>query len=314
MIKISNILVPVDFSDHSKDAVKAALRLKDDFGAALTLLHVFDVTELLGMGWTVYGEALEGEAVQRMEEDSNRALDEFVKELEINQDDIDLIVARGKPFIEIIQIAKREKSDLIVMGTHGRKGIELVLMGSNAEKVVRKAPCSVMTLRHEKGKSPQPFPAKKILVPTDFSLTSERAMTMAVEVAAKYNSKIVLLHVFSDFKVEDALQWTSYINTPKTEIEMREEIIKRSYDELESFMAKFPVGDVKIEPRVVEDHPHKGILSVAEDDDIDLVVMGTHGRTGVSHLLMGSTAEKVVRTNSCPVLTVKPRNYVFEMP
>jgi nucleotide-binding universal stress UspA family protein len=71
---------------------------------------------------------------------------------------------------------------------------------------------------------------------------------------------------------------------------------------------------LKVRPVVLNDKPHEGIVSMAEEEKVDMIVMGTHGRTGVSHLLMGSTAEKVVRAASCPVLTVKPRNYVFEMP
>lgn len=314
MININKILVPVDFSEHSKAALQAAFALKRDFGATVTAMHVFDITELLGMGWTIYGEALEGEAVQRMERDSEKALKQFVEELKAKDSDVHMLIARGKTFIEIIKTAKDEKIDIVVMGTHGRKGIELLLMGSNAEKVVRKAPCSVLTVRSDKDKKKEIFPVGNILVPTDFSLTSERAMSMAVEIAKKYSSKILLIHVFNDFKIEDALQWTSYVSTTKTEIEIREDISNRAYDELDDFIKKFPVGDLKIEPRVIEDHPHRGVIATAEDENIDLIVMGTHGRTGVAHLLMGSTAEKVVRAAPCPVLTVKPKNYVFEMP
>ena len=314
MLKIEKILVPVDFSVHSRDALKAALALKRDFGAELILLHVFDISQLLGLGWTVYGESLEGEVMLRMEKDSQKALDDFAGEMQVGSDTARLVVARGKPFIEVVRVARAENVDMVAMGTHGRKGIELLVLGSNAEKVVRKAPCSVMTLRHDDKRPPKPFPAKKILVPTDFSLTSERAMSMAVRIASKYSAEIILLHVFSDFNVEEAVHWTSYISTDKTEAELEEKIFKRANEELDVFIGKFPLGDLKVRPVVLNDKPHDGIVDLAEDEKVDLIVMGTHGRTGVSHLLLGSTAEKVVRSAACPVLTVKPRNYVFEMP
>jgi len=314
MVKIERVLVPVDFSVHSREAVKAAMEIKRNFEAKLIFHHVFDITELLGLGWTVYGESLEGEAVTRMEDDSKKELDRFINEMEIPTDEVDLLVSRGKPFVEIVRVARDEKVDMVVMGTHGRKGIELLLLGSNAEKVVRKAPCSVMTIRHREDHPPRPFPANTILVPTDFSLTSERAMSMAINIAAACSGKIILMHVFSDFKIGEAVNWTSYVSTPISEAEIGDEIVKRAYEELDTFVGKFPVGDVKVETRVVEDRPYEGIVSMAQEENANLIVMGTHGRTGISHLLMGSTAEKVVRTALCPVLTVKPRNYIFEMP
>jgi len=314
MAKIDKVLVPVDFSSHSRDAVNVALAFKNDFGAKVILLHVFDITELLGLGWTIYGESLESESVMRMEEDSRKHLNDFVDELQIHGDEVEQRVSRGKPFVETVQVARAEKVDMIIMGTHGRKGISHLLMGSNAEKVVHKAPCSVMTVQHKEGQPAKPLPAKTILVPTDFSLTSERAMSMAVKIADVYSSKIILLHVVDDFRLGETISWTSYVTAPKSQEEMGDAITKLAFEELEAFKQKFPVGDISVEPRVVEDNPHRGIVSLAEEEKIDLIVMGTHGRTGISHLLMGSNAEKAVRTAPCPVLTVKPRDYVFEMP
>jgi len=314
MPKIEKILVPIDFSEHSRDAFRVAASLRKEFGAQLSLLHVFDVSQLLGLGWSLYGESLEGEILARMQHDAEAALNKFLDDIGFQNEDIKLITTRGKPFVEIIRTARDEEADMIVMGTHGRRGLKLLFMGSNAEKVVRKAPCSVMTVRHNEADPVEPFPPKKILVPTDFSLTSERSMTTAVILAAKYECKIILLHVLSELRVEDALHWIDYTSVTKSEEEIEEEIRNRAFRELDNFIEKFRSYDVKIEPMVVEDRPDEGITHVAENENASLIVMGTHGRTGISHLLMGSTAEKVVRSSRCPVLTIKPKNYVFEMP
>ncbi len=313
MPKIEKVLAPIDFSEHSRDAFRVASSLKREFGAQVSLLHVFDISQLLGLGWSLYGESLEGEVLARMQSDAAAALDKFLGDIGVHDEEIKLITARGKPFVEIIRAAREEDVDMIVMGTHGRKGLELLFMGSNAEKVVRKAPCSVMTVRHNEDNPVEPFPPKKIMVPTDFSLTSERAMATASTLAAQYECKMILLHVLSDLRMEDALHWIDYTSTTKSQEEIEAEIRNRAFRELDAFIEKFP-GDIKVEPMVVEERPADGIVHIAESENVSLIVMGTHGRTGISHLLMGSTAEKVVRSSECAVLTIKPKNYVFEMP
>ena len=133
-IKIEKILVPIDFSDHSRDALVAALSLKKEFEAKIISLHAFDISELLGLGWTIYGDSLEAEVVTRMEQDANKALKEFLSKNDVAENEIRAVVSRGKPFVETVRLAKSEDVDLIVMGTHGRKGLEHLLMGSNAER------------------------------------------------------------------------------------------------------------------------------------------------------------------------------------
>lgn len=313
-MKIEKILVPTDFSAHSEEALKAGLRLKSDFGAQITVLHVFDVSEILGLGWTVYGKSLEAEVISRMESDARKALNEFVKKAGAKESEVITLVTKGRPFVEVVRLARNENMDLIVMGTHGRKGIEHLLMGSNAEKVVRKAHCSVLTIKRVEERKKSHFPLSKIIVPTDFSLTSERAMSMALKLAQKYNADILLLHIFADLKVQEAIQWTEYLPTTQTELELEEGIRKRAEEEMSAFVTKFPIGDVKIATRILSDVPQRAIVETAIRENADLIVIGTHGRSGLNYLLMGSTAEKVVRTSLCPVLTVKPTDHIFKMP
>jgi nucleotide-binding universal stress UspA family protein len=144
MIKLERILAPTDFSDHSRHALKYACELAKRFGAELRLLHV-----VLPPTMAVTSGAPLPQEVARPE---LGAREEFGK-LEIPDADEIREVAReiqlGTPFVEIVRYAKANDVDLIVMGTHGRTGISHVLIGSVAEKVVRKAPCPVLTVRPE---------------------------------------------------------------------------------------------------------------------------------------------------------------------
>ena len=142
---ISKVLVPIDFSDYSKNALKYAVNFVKHFHAQLILIYVVEPVIYppdFSMGQI---------AIPSVDLDMDkRAIDELNKlaELEIPADiKVKSIVKTGKPFIEIIEIAEDENIDLIIIATHGHTGMEHILFGSTAEKVVRKAPCPVLTLR-----------------------------------------------------------------------------------------------------------------------------------------------------------------------
>ncbi|MGA7720809.1 MAG: universal stress protein [Ignavibacteriaceae bacterium] len=143
--KIKRILVPIDFSDYSKSSLKYAVNFAKSFGAELFLIYVVEPIIYppdFSMGQIAI-PSLDLEMDKRAFEELNKlAVKEIPKELIANT-----IVKTGKPFIEIIETAVEEKIDLIIIATHGHTGMEHILFGSTAEKVVRKAPCPVLTLR-----------------------------------------------------------------------------------------------------------------------------------------------------------------------
>lgn len=318
MVKIENILVPTDFSVHSELAYQWALSLAKEFGAKVKLMNVFDISELMGLGWSIYGGSLEGEIINRMEADAKKTLGEFIDKFGAGGVEVSTLSARGKPFVEIVRAAKAGKFDMVVMGTHGRKGIEHLLIGSNAEKVVRKAPCSVLTVRHFEGeKAPNPkesLPIKRILAATDFSEPSELAMKLAVELARKHEARLIALNIYSDFRMSDAVNWATYVTPQITEAELDDKVLERTEEEFGKFMSKFDLEGITTSRLMISDTAHGGIVNTAKEENADIIIMGTHGRTGLSHLLLGSVAEKVVRKAYCPVLTVKSTDFKFEMP
>jgi nucleotide-binding universal stress UspA family protein len=144
MITIKRILVPTDFSDQGKTALMYAVAFADQFGAAVDLLHVL---EPVPPGALLSYISL-SELKKSMQEDAEKNLEELHAEWEGYAFPVNRIVVEGYPFVEIIKHAKTHNVDMIIMGTHGRGAIAHMLLGSVAEKIVRKAPCPVLTVRH----------------------------------------------------------------------------------------------------------------------------------------------------------------------
>jgi nucleotide-binding universal stress UspA family protein len=142
---IKNILVPVDFSDYSKDALKYAVQFAKQFNAKLYIVYVIEPVIYpadFSMGQVAI-PSLENDIKNRAEEEMESLVKSFVDP----SIETEKIIKTGKPFVEIIETAREVDADIIIMATHGHTGVEHLLFGSTAEKVVRKAPCPVLTLR-----------------------------------------------------------------------------------------------------------------------------------------------------------------------
>jgi nucleotide-binding universal stress UspA family protein len=199
----------------------------------------------------------------------------------------------GDPQAEILRMAGELNSDLIVMGTHGRTGLRWLVGGSVAIAVLRGAHCPVLALRSaEQPRREEPM--RVILHPTDFSVSSEGAVRVARSLARDHGARLIILHVAALEILTDG--------TPAAAIDPR---IFR--DNLEQARKRLDGPDLKypVETLLRQGFAPEGILDVAEEVKADLIVMGTHGRTGISRVLMGSIAESVVSKAECPVLVVK---------
>lgn len=147
MIDLHKILVPTDFSKHSQNAIKYATAFAEKFGAELHVLHVVqDLSVFVPDAINI--TPLVTPPIEQLLTSVRTALDRLVKDHELQKYKVHKVAVEGTPFYEIIRYAKENATDLIIMGTHGHSGLVHVLMGSVAEKVVRKAPCPVLTVRH----------------------------------------------------------------------------------------------------------------------------------------------------------------------
>ena len=143
---------------------------------------------------------------------------------------------------------------------------------------------------------------KKILCPVDFSEISVNALDYAVFLASHHHAELLLLHV-----VEHLHEFEHYQILVFTPQEISEKMEKNAYEELNK-LAKSIKNTLKVETLIRQGKAFVEIIKTAKEKDMDLIVMGSHGRTGISHMLMGSVAEKVVRKANCPVLIVRDKN------
>lgn len=147
MAKIEKILCPTDFSELSVEAANCAVLLAEKFDAKLHLLHVVDQAYQY---WMAIGPETvpAGPSVEEMIENAKKQMTEFVSKYLPRQCQATTEIVSGRPFVEIIRIARDQQMDIIVIGTHGRGALTQMLLGSVAEKVIRKAPCPVLSVRH----------------------------------------------------------------------------------------------------------------------------------------------------------------------
>jgi nucleotide-binding universal stress UspA family protein len=144
-MNVKKILFPTDFSEGSDNALPYAADMAKHYGAKLCVLHVIqDITE--ATGWYVPHVSLD-ELYRDIEKNAAKEMDRYGVEELRGIKDIERIVVKGRPYDEILKFARGNKADLIVIGTHGRKGLDRVIFGSTAEKVVRDAPCPVLSVR-----------------------------------------------------------------------------------------------------------------------------------------------------------------------
>ncbi|HMN47771.1 MAG TPA: universal stress protein [Ignavibacteriaceae bacterium] len=144
-LSIKNILVPIDFSDYSKSALKYAVNFAKSFNADMTLIYV--VEPIVYPPDFSMGQIAIPTVSTEWDERAREELDKLAKTQIPADVKVKTIIKTGKPFVEIIETATEENIDLIIIATHGHSGVEHILFGSTAEKVVRKAPCPVLTLR-----------------------------------------------------------------------------------------------------------------------------------------------------------------------
>ncbi|MDT8437137.1 MAG: universal stress protein [Gemmatimonadota bacterium] len=298
MLELRKILFPTDFSARSQRALSTALELTERFGAELHLLHAI-VLHAEDPSDPAHHFPDPAELSSRLEEIAESRLAASLPDRP-SPARVVLERRRGVSIAPVIlEHADEMNADLIVMSTHGRRGLEHILLGSVTEEVVRRAACPVLTVRTETPAAPAPA-GRRVLVPVDFSEPSRGALRLARELAATVEGELHLLHVFErpvQPEIGVAGLWLDAPDFPTVRDSLREA--------LETFAREAEGPDVPVTYHVTEGRAVAGILDFAEREDTDLVVIATHGLTGMAHVLLGSVTERVVRRASCPVLTVR---------
>jgi nucleotide-binding universal stress UspA family protein len=286
---LTKILCPVDFSPGADRALQTAARLAAQTGAQLVVVHAWYIPP------TAYSveapfpadvtERIIGDAQTRLD-----ALREAQRGVEITTK-----LLCGVPWIQVVAELEQGPYDLCVIGTHGRTGLARVVLGSVATKVVRHAPCSVLVVRPDG----EVKPFRHGLVPTDFSESAARAVDLAPQILEP-GGRLSLLHV-----IEVPVDYAGVVPIG----DALREIDKHASAALQAEASRVTAAhNLPVTTTARIGYPGAETLAaVTADPSIDLVVLGTHGRTGIRRILLGSVAEKVVRHARCEVLVARTR-------
>jgi nucleotide-binding universal stress UspA family protein len=289
-MEIKRILVPVDFSELSTKALTVAQNVAELFDATVSPVHVhIPITEMdepyaLGMSSSVYQD------FDKIEQNLKERLTVLAKEYIVENRLADALIAFGNPAQSIIDLS--EEFDMIVMTTHGRTGFTRFLLGSVAEKVLRLAHVPVMVVEDKSDIGH----FEKILVTTDFSQNSAAAFPLAIEIAKKAGSKLHLLHIlsFDQFDEDETDIALDRLRKERLKVVANEHFHKIK-------------DQLSYSVETSADSPHEAILNHVKQNDYNLILMATVGRTGINYLMMGSTTTNIVRHVQTAVLSVNPR-------
>lgn len=299
MLQLQKILFPTDFSKCSEQALAHAVFLAEKYEAEIYVLHVITIFE--DQPSIVSNEIAETkEMVKKLEDVAEKQLNKILDSHSSNDIKITTEIKRGLSAAPaILEYASENKIDLIIMGTHGRRGLGHLLLGSAAEEVVRLAPCPLFTIRELKDPKPV-MHVNNILVPIDFSNYSEKALAYASEIAQSYNAQLQVLHI-----IEETMHPAFSVTGKSSIFDLVPDIKDDSRKRAEKMLSNFVSDRVKSKIFIQGGRAANDIIKFAKENSTDLIVIATHGLTGLEHMLLGSVTEKVVRMAHCPVFTVK---------
>jgi nucleotide-binding universal stress UspA family protein len=299
MLEIRRILCPTDLSDIAPRSFQNALALARFHRAEVELLYVSEpllpgpVSPVSYPPWSVLDPAVRGRL--------GKALDALVERSAPGAVAVTSKVVEGGVVAELLARARSWPADLIVMGTHGRGGFERWVLGSVTEKLLRQAPCPVLTVPppaigvHPEGS----VLFRRIVCPVDFSPASLAALSHALRLAEESCAELHVLNVV-EWLAEDPGTKTPGFDVP----EFRQHLQRDAEQRLATLIPAEARDWCKPHELVTRGRPWREILRVAEEQDAEIVVMGVRGRNSLDLALFGSTTHHVVRGARCPVLVL----------
>lgn len=294
MKTFKHIIAAVDFTPSCLRALREAIHRASTDGAAVTVVHVMDETlvEELKQALSTSESAVRAEWEARLRK--------FIDESGAGARNVAAEVRVGHPFTELVDACHAHGADLLVMGARG-SGTEATRVGVIAAKCIRKAPVDVLVVRHD---AEPPF--KHVLACVDFSDNSGKAVRRAMQLAAQDRADVQCLYVYQS-AMAMALDYGGFI-TPLPPVVSDEQAMQNWHRELDAFVqpivAESP--EVSVRSLVTEQlNIREAILDHVRDNKIDLVVLGTRGKSGLRHMLIGTTAEKIIQNAPCSILAVK---------
>jgi nucleotide-binding universal stress UspA family protein len=291
---IRTVLVATDFSATAQAGIDWALELARTHQAQIVLVH----------GVMLPNRATDfvpspPDLTEKLQEAASGRLNEAAERARGRGAEVIADLRVGLPSQAILEAAEERSVDLVVLGTRGLTGLQHLFLGSTAQRVVQHADCPVLTVHP--GDIDQHRQIRTVLVPTDFSRNAELSTSVALDLLAKQpeETTLVLLHVY-----HLPYEYTAYGSIP-TSLDYFKDVEGAAEERLRELAEPLASEGLSVKTVAREGYPPEVIVGEAEAIGADLIALGTHGRSGLTHLLLGSTAERVVQHASCPVLTVR---------
>lgn len=271
--KLERLLLPTDGSIASEGAVRVAIDLAKTCGSKLYLISVIEIPAFGGE----FVETLP-KMVEKLESDTRGLLNSIKERATKEGVSSEAIIYQGEePYKYIVDEASKNNVEMIIMGRRGRTGLERLMMGSVTAKVIGHAPCKVLVVPRDAR-----LTLEKILIATDGSIYSEMASREAISIAKRAGSSLIAISV---------AKRDENIPAAKESVDMVKKVAEKE--------------GIKVESLTPKGIPYESIVNTADQKNVGLIVVGSHGRTGLERLLMGSVTERVIGHTRCPVLVVR---------
>jgi nucleotide-binding universal stress UspA family protein len=320
MPQVNHILVPIEIHENAAPVVAWAALIARALHSRLTLLHVNESLESLKHKPVVLVRKIPGTDVtpdewrssyaQTAQLELARLVEQFCAGVSV-----ETVLLEGRAHATILEYLEKTPCDLIIMGTHGRPWYERIVIGSTAETVLRASALPVLIVHNTASRQSSPQ-LKRLLLASDFSVGSLNSEQWALQLATHGAEEVTLTHAVENPLLDVYEPDTADIDLRKIMEESRQHPPRSAqpfwdhahrvaHAKLSLMQQQFLGARVRVELVVKEGPAAEDILRVAEEKSVDLIVMATHGRSGVRRLVLGSVTEKVVRAAACPVLAVR---------
>ncbi len=291
-MQLKLILCPIDFSDFSVRAYRYASSVADHYQAQVTCLHVVELWKYPYADYGAYRTNF-SKLSQALTEGGQELLRDFVKEHSAGTIRPDLVVQQGNASDAILSFVEVRRMELVVMGTHGRRGLDRLVLGSTTDRVMRRASCPVLVASDPRHNAMCIGPdgrhrLNRILYCTDFSTNSERALEYSMSLAKEYGAELTLLHV-----AEGA-----------SDLAGAEDVISARTEQLEKLVPESTRRNLTVRMVTRLGKPYEEINRYAGEAQSSLIIMAARGGDTLDRAVFGSTTYRVIQLGPCPVLAI----------
>lgn len=289
VVNTDKLLLATDGSSFSEGAIREAIRLAKQCSSKLSVLSVIETNPEY--------ETIAPQLLEKAEKSAREHLGSVKERAKKEGVDCTTSVLEGEDsFNYIAGEAAKNKISMIIMGRRGKTGLKRLMMGSTTARVIGHAPCNVLVVP-----SAARVEFKNILVATDGSRHAAAAASEAIGIAKKNSSKLIVLAVVPS----ESIQPMDIVHSQMSRDVIAESEMKEAEKNAKAVKEAAQKEDVAVEAFIMGGKPSDAVVQTAKEQNVDVIILGSHGKTGIDKLLMGSVAERVIVLSSCAVLVVK---------